>query len=113
MKRLGSVVVLGLGGLLVSCSGGEEPMSEAEVQQALHRRCASPQFSEQQVADLEAKAIAKFGPEDEVARPPKQSVEILTYVHVINGGTEVASGNISDQMVADQIKVLNEAYKDT
>lgn len=88
-------------------------MGEAEVQQALHRRCASPQFSDQQVADLEAKAVAKFGPEDAVARPPKQSVEIQTYVHVINGGTGITNGDITDKMVADQIQVLNDAYKDT
>jgi hypothetical protein len=42
--------------------------------------------------------------------PGGSGTVINVYFHVISSGTSVASGNISDSMIADQIRVLNTAY---
>lgn len=38
------------------------------------------------------------------------SVSVPVWVHVINKGSSLADGNVSDGMIADQIEVLNAAY---
>jgi hypothetical protein len=37
-------------------------------------------------------------------------VTVPVYVHVINKGSGVSNGNVTDQMIADQLTVLNKAY---
>lgn len=44
---------------------------------------------------------------------PGGSVLVPVYVHVINQGSTVAEGNVTDQMIADQITVLNASYSGT
>lgn len=59
--------------------------------------------------DLEINAI-----EQEVlihgANAVPGSINVPVYVHVINKGAGAANGDISDQMIASQIQVLNTAY---
>jgi len=41
------------------------------------------------------------------------SVSVPVYFHVINNGTTPANGNISDQMIIDQMRVLNDSFDGT
>jgi hypothetical protein len=67
-------------------------------------RCAA-----RDVTPLEAEAIEKV-----IKLAPKSavpgSITVPVYVHVITKGTGAANGDISDQMIAAQIQVLNDAY---
>ena len=38
------------------------------------------------------------------------SVAVSVYVHVINNGSGIANGDVTDQMIRDQITVLNDAF---
>ena len=42
--------------------------------------------------------------------PVVGSVTIPVYVHVINKGSGITNGDVSNQMITDQINVLNNAY---
>jgi hypothetical protein len=56
---------------------------------------------ESTAARPQSKAFAAFAP---------GSVTINVYFHVIRKGTGVANGDITDQMIADQIAVLNQSF---
>lgn len=59
--------------------------------------------------DIEAQAFQ--GVIDAVSTAlPVGSVTVNVYWHVVNNGSSVSAGNITDQMIADQIAVLNSAY---
>jgi hypothetical protein len=83
-----------------------EPAAPAEQQAPLSRRCSTEDLSEAQKAEVEA-TLAQIRSAQAL---PVGSVTINTYAHVITNGT---AGNISDQMIASQISVLNAAYANT
>jgi hypothetical protein len=74
-------------------------------QAPIGRQCGTPEHTE-----LEAEAMQKVLNSVSYALAPG-SVTINVYWHVVNGGSSVSNGNITDAMIADQIKVLNDAYK--
>lgn len=78
---------------------GSTPQVSSEFQ-----HCATPVH-----AELEAEAFQKTLNSVSYANNPG-TVTINVYWHVVNNGSTVALGNITDQMIADQIKVLNDAY---
>jgi hypothetical protein len=55
-----------------------------------------------------SRIVAEFGQSEEIR--PAGSVNINVVFHVINQGAGVANGDITDQMIADQIAVLNQSF---
>jgi len=65
-------------------------------------RCGTKQPSEDEITAIE-NAIAK-------GRKGKTSAVIPVWVHVINKGAGFANGDLSDTLIRDQIRVLDESY---
>ncbi|HEY0096591.1 MAG TPA: zinc metalloprotease, partial [Archangium sp.] len=103
---LGAVLALG------GCTGAEQKPAEeqqpAPTQQVVKSGCATPTPSETETESVQAMLSQYRG-----AYAAVGSINIPTYVHVINKGTGAANGDISDAMIADQIAVLNAAYANT
>ncbi len=81
----------------------DAPGSTPQVSSSF-QHCASPVHTE-----LEAEAIQKTLNSVSYANAAG-SVNINVYFHVVNKGTGTANGDITDTMIANQIKVLNDAY---
>jgi hypothetical protein len=94
---------MGLGLGLVMSFGcaveGEEPINETS--DFLH--CATDELY-----DDEMEAIEKFA-----LRPTATGGVVNVYFHVINKGTGTSNGDITSQMITDQMTVLNNAYANT
>jgi hypothetical protein len=101
---------LGVGCSVDSSEVGEgvDVGSDTAAAAPVVRTCGTREYTEAEVALLEA--------EFEALAPYKDNfnatgdITINVYWHVINSGTSASQGNISDTMIADQIKVLNAAY---
>jgi len=65
-------------------------------------RCGTKQPSDAEIAQIE-QAVAK-------GQKGKTSAIIDVWVHVINKGTGFANGDLSDTMIREQIRVLNDSY---
>src|SRR5687767_5643990 len=65
-------------------------------------RCGTKQPGDDQIAAIE-QAVAK-------GQKGKTSAVIDVWVHVISAGAGFANGEVSDGMIRDQIRVLNESY---
>jgi len=65
-------------------------------------RCGTKQPGDEEIAQIE-QGIAK-------GKKGKTSAVIDVWVHVIRTGAGFANGDLSDTMIRDQIRVLNEAY---
>ncbi len=102
-------VVVGSMMALTGCSSSEQKPAEEPTQQAapLHG-CATPTPTE-----AEAEAVQQVISQHRSALAAVGSINIPVYAHVINKGTGIANGDISDAMIADQIAVLNAAYAST
>jgi len=66
-------------------------------------RCGTRQPSDEEIAEIE-NALHHGG------RHGRTSVVIPVWVHVINQGAGFENGELSDKMIRDQIKVLNDSY---
>jgi hypothetical protein len=66
------------------------------------QRCGTRQPGDDEIATIE-QALAK-------GRKGKTSAIVDVWVHVISRGAGFENGEVSDAMIRDQIKVLNEAY---
>lgn len=76
----------------------------------LHR-CTTREPSAAQKARIErqmARFVAARGPISAAATT--SPIIINTYFHVINQGTGVNNGDVTQKMIDDQMKVLNDAY---
>ncbi|WP_434384682.1 zinc metalloprotease [Melittangium boletus] len=72
------------------------------------RGCATRRMSPEEQAQVDADiADRRF------AMRAAGSVNIPVYFHVINKGTGVSNGDITSTMIAEQMNVLNAAYKNT
>jgi len=85
-------------GILVCASLLAVPMVAAPQPE----RCGTKQPSLEEVAQIED-AIAK-------GKKGKTSAVIDVWVHVITKGAGFANGDLSDTMIRDQIRVLNDSY---
>ena len=65
-------------------------------------RCGTKQPSDDQIAAIE-QAVAK-------GQKGKTSAVIDVWIHVISGGAGFANGEVSDAMIRDQMRVLDESY---
>jgi len=72
------------------------------IHAAQPERCGTKQPSDAEVAAIE-QAVAK-------GKKGKTSAVIDVWVHVISSGAGFANGEVSDGMIRDQIRVLNESY---
>jgi len=72
------------------------------------RTCGTREFTDEEVTKLEAEfeAIAPWKDNFNAGSP----ITVPVYWHVVNQGTGIANGDISSQMINDQIAVLNAAY---
>jgi hypothetical protein len=86
------------------------------------RPCGTPDLGPLEADAVEAEVndhLAKIGALDGEGRvidlPDATATAgtVNVYFHVINNGTSVSQGNISDQQIASQISVLNNAYAAT
>jgi hypothetical protein len=76
------------------------------------RRCSvTPREDVVEAMELDFESFKQKGAA--AAVPPNGSITIFVYWHVINRGAGIANGDISDQMINDQINVLNAAYAST
>jgi hypothetical protein len=108
---LGSVLVLGGCTSAEQQPAGEQP--PAAQQSTPRHGCATPTPSveEQEAVDADVRAFlaGRVGAQ----AYPVGSININTYVHVINKGTGIANGDIPDSMITQQLAVLNAAYANT
>jgi hypothetical protein len=105
--------------LLVACAGEPEDTTVGptdtgdDVVRPLHRGCATPDPTAEQLADDEI-LMAKGGhpgPGGGGGGGPAVTGGVIdVYFHVINDGS---TGNLSDSMIAAQMLVLNDAYAAT
>lgn len=102
---VGIAVAIGCGGSGADMSGDTGSFRIANVSGS--DRCATPTPPESKIRAVEAE-IAAAG----ITRAPGDTT-INVYVHVINRGTGISNGDISSQMIDDQINVLNQAYSGT
>ena len=73
------------------------------------RRCFTPAHDEERMAEIEAEVEAMgFGAGRISALATGGTINV--YFHVINKGTGIANGDVTSQMINDQIAVLNAAY---
>ena len=70
--------------------------------QAQKERCGTRQPSLEEIDQIEAK-VAR-------ARKSKTDVTIPVWVHVINKGSGFANGDLSEDMIRQQVKVLDESF---
>jgi Pregnancy-associated plasma protein-A len=108
--------------MAVGCSSMVNPIEIEEPGYELSPVQLSPSF--ERCSTIEPDATTKAQIDLDVAAAMSQFVQsrpgvtrqavtggvINVYFHVINSGSSVAQGNISDQMIASQISVLNAAF---
>jgi len=75
-------------------------------------RCGTPHPAAEEIAAIEARD-AEFARLAGADVPLATTVTIPVYFHVINRGTGVSNGDITTQMINDQLAVLNAAYAST
>jgi hypothetical protein len=105
-----AATALGVGCSVDSTDVGEGVDVESETAAAapVVRTCGTREFTEEEVAKLEAEfeALAPYKDNYNAAG----DITVNVYWHVISSGTSASQGNISDNMIANQIQVLNAAY---
>jgi hypothetical protein len=83
------------------------PLTAAQVQ---FDRCGTHELSLQEQAAVESAIAAKVASAKAGGPANVTGGTIPVYFHVVNKGTGIANGDVTDQMIADQIAVLNAAY---
>jgi len=68
-------------------------------------RCGTRHVPESEAAEIE-RDLREFRP----GHSPRNTIEIPVWVHVISQGEGFENGDVPDQMIRDQIRVLNDAY---
>ena len=77
-------------------------------------RCSTLEPSDAEKAEIEFNISSYLsGTTAGVSRQALSGGTINVYVHVVNSGSGIANGDISAQMISDQIAVLNAAYAST
>jgi hypothetical protein len=109
-KAFGLVVVVTAVG--IGCSSSSSDEAEVSTESSLSHgrgaeRCGTRAPSDVEIADSDARTSARLAGG---ALRAAGSVTFPVAVHVINNGTGIANGDISDSMIASQIRVLNDAY---
>jgi hypothetical protein len=101
-------LVLSLGAFAQDRSFQQDLDSNRDMTGGLIRACAThmPTEAEAAAIELHTQEMAKLMPRD-VFASEATTVSINVYFHVISNGS---NGNISDTMIANQIKVLNDAF---
>jgi hypothetical protein len=79
---------------------------QAEVP-AVGRSCATPTPGEEEMAAVQAEVERWLASNPQ----PEAAVTIPVAFHVVRSGTSISQGNVTTQMINDQITVLNNAYR--
>lgn len=114
-RRLNWKSGLVVGSLLAftGCTSAEnkeaEPAPAPAEQQALQRRCVTPELSQAEREQVEAQLAQTRS----AFALPVGSVTISVYWHVINKGTGISNGDIPQSQIDSSIAVLNAAYANT
>jgi hypothetical protein len=92
-----------------------DPAWESANPNAKFKRCGTPEPTIEEMDEVSRVIEArhrKSGANSESGELNSAATggTINVYFHVVAAGTDAASGNISNQMIADQITVLNQAY---
>lgn len=85
------------------------PAEEATSNTPLVRSCGTPEIDPSTLAELEN----FFESQKPQGNPVLVNVTVPVYFHVINKGAGIANGDVTDQQIADQMTVLNQAYVGT
>lgn len=75
-------------------------------------RCSQKNLSDSEMAAVESEVSSAMAQRTTLAAAVSGGT-INVYFHVINNGAGIANGDISDQMIQDQMNVLNAAYAST
>ncbi len=104
---------MGLGCSVDSTEVGEgvDVGSDTAAAAPVVRTCGTREFTDDEVAKLEAEFEAIAPWKDNFNAVGDTTINV--YWHVINSGTSASQGNISDNMIANQMSVLNAAYAGT
>jgi len=107
--------------VVIGCGQNESPLIEqpgyvlSEIQQTPgFERCSTTDLSEQERARVDQE-IQRFlqGTQNGIKREALTGGVVNVYFHVVNKGTGVANGDITQKMITDQMSVLNAAYAST
>lgn len=104
-------MVVGTGCNVDSTDVGEGVGIEPASAVPLIRTCGTREYSETELAQVEAEFAALAPWKDHFNAAPTAPINV--YWHVVNSGTAASAGNISDGMINAQINVLNAAYAGT
>jgi hypothetical protein len=104
--RIGRAKWIALVGAAAACGDAQRP-PEARATAALNaekpRTCATRDPSDAEIAAVEA-ALARQRPSR------KDQIVIPVAFHVINAGSGLANGDVTDGMIRNQVRVLNESF---
>jgi hypothetical protein len=108
-----AATALGVGCSVDSTDVGEglDVGSETAAAAPVVRTCGTREYTEEEVAKLESEFEALAPWKDNFNAIGDTTINV--YWHVLNSGTSASQGNISDNMIANQIAVLNAAYANT
>ena len=113
---LASLVLTVACGSLVNPSEIEQPDYQLSPIQLLpnFQRCSTREPDDAEKARVEAE-IARYldGREEGVSRQAISGGVVNVYFHVVNNGSGIANGDLTTQMISDQIAVLNGAWAST
>lgn len=105
-----AATALGVGCSVDSTEVGEgaDVGSDTAAAAPVVRTCGTREFTDEEVAKLEAEfeALAPWKDNFNAGTP----ITVNVYWHVVNNGSGINNGDISAQMINDQISVLNAAY---
>ena len=99
-----------------SCNGSDfivQPGKQISSITAAHvqfDRCGTHELTLEEQAAVESAIAAKAASAKAGGPSNVTGGTIPVYFHVVNKGTGIANGDVSDQMIADQMAVLNAAY---
>jgi hypothetical protein len=86
--------------------------NEKQNEDAENTRCATEHLAPERIAEIEAE-VSQFKADQRFYSGFESNITggtINVYFHVIRSGTSVSQGNVSSQMITDQIAVLNNTY---
>ncbi len=124
-----SLVAVALSGIALSCGDVERPLlSSSDVEadfQSLtleerspsgHVKCATREHTDERKEQINREVeayLATAARSGDPASAARTSGTIDVYFHVINNGAGIANGDVTSQMISDQMAVLNAAYLNT
>ncbi len=106
-------VIVGAMFAFAGCSADKQEAPAPTQQQAVNGPCATVHPDEATAAAIED-SLNEFRLTSKMAQARANgSVNVNVYFHVINKGTGIANGDVSQTQIDEQMRVLNAAYANT